>query len=290
LIICINRRYAPAGDREAFSVMTMNRLLRHARAMPNNLRKNSRHQFAAAHALRVFRSNAIYTYIPKNACSTMRLSLAIANGCLRDQSDIEWIHENNDTFRADLEALIRADYTFVILRDPYVRLASCFLDKFVSKLTPARRLIEIIDRKISLDDITFVDFVEMLGVRESLLADDHWRPQAHFQVYENYDDYFAVENFADAIPVIQERAGIEIVDARSLTGHGLDRYRLLAPDSDHSRTPVAEIAEMQSGGECPHPRSLYTKDLATAATGLYEADLRLYRKMIKRPMMFRAGV
>ena len=91
---------------------------------------------AASHALKIYKTGAIDTFIPKNACSTMRLSVAIANCCIADASGFEWIHNNNDTFRANLEDLIRATYTFVILRDPFVRLASCFLDKIVPRLVP----------------------------------------------------------------------------------------------------------------------------------------------------------
>ncbi|TAL45777.1 MAG: hypothetical protein EPN89_11775, partial [Methylovulum sp.] len=71
-----------------------------------NLSKNQQHQFAQGHALRIYNSNSIYSFIPKNACSTMRVSLAIANGCIADtdkldELDFNWIHNNNDTFRAD---------------------------------------------------------------------------------------------------------------------------------------------------------------------------------------------
>ena len=85
--------------------MSNRRLFRFARTSHAGLHANARHQLAAGHALRIYHSNAIYSFIPKNACSTMRLSLAIANCCIRDAADFNWIHQNNATFSANLEAL-----------------------------------------------------------------------------------------------------------------------------------------------------------------------------------------
>ena len=162
------------------AIMTKSRLLKHARSSHCDLRLNSWHTFAATYALRIYRSNSIYTLIPKNACSTMRLSLAIANCCIQDASDINWIYHNNQTFSADLEALVCADYTFVILRDPFARLASCFLDKIVSKETAAWNLHDLIARRLHPDDITFADMVEALCSAATLIADVHWCPQTIF--------------------------------------------------------------------------------------------------------------
>ena len=63
------------------------RVLKHAKSVHSNLRANPFHAFAASHALRIFHTNAIYSFIPKNGCSTMRLSLAVANGCIEGESD-----------------------------------------------------------------------------------------------------------------------------------------------------------------------------------------------------------
>jgi hypothetical protein len=262
------------------------RLLKHARLDDCTLRLNQRHQAAARHALMIYKSRSIYTFIPKNACSTMRLSLAIANCCIADASDFNWIHNNNETFRAGLEDLVLARYTFVLLRDPFARLASCFLDKIVSKAPPAERLRELVAAPLDLDAITFADFVDLLG-DETILADNpHWRPQVEFLIYDRYDDYFAVEKFSDAAAAIGLRCGLEIVDARPLTAHGLDRYRLLPADLDHSKTPAREISRLKRDGCCPDPRSLYTPALVDAAARLYAVDLSIYAEKIGLSVLF----
>jgi hypothetical protein len=266
--------------------MARSRLLKYARSDDGNLRLNRRHQAAAAHALQIYGSRAIYTFIPKNACSTMRLSLAIANCCIVDATDFEWIHDNHETFRADFGDLGRARYTFVILRDPFARLASCFLDKIVSQARPARQLRELVKPDLDLDEISFTDFVGFLNDAAVREANMHWRPQTDFLVYERYDDYFAVESFAEAAAAIKDRAGLEVVDARPLTAHGLDRYRLLPADVDHSRTPVREIAGLKRQGDCPDPRSLYTPSTIDSVGRLYADDMRLYADRIGLPTLF----
>ena len=52
--------------------------------MVGPLPQNIGHQFAARHALNIYKSSSIYSFIPKCACSTMRLSLAKANGLIDD--------------------------------------------------------------------------------------------------------------------------------------------------------------------------------------------------------------
>src|SRR5918999_530628 len=122
------------------------RTLRYAGASTKPLAQNIQHAWAQQYALKVYRANAIYSFIPKNACSTMRLSLALANGCIKSAAEFNWIHHNNPTFRATLQDLAIADYTFVILRCPYARLASCFLDKFVGKYPVAWQFYDVTGR------------------------------------------------------------------------------------------------------------------------------------------------
>ena len=262
------------------------RLLKHAASSDGLLRGNIRYQFSAAHALKIYRSNSIYTFIPKNACTTMRLSLAIANCCIADESGVNWIHNNNTTFKASLEDLVRADYTFVILRDPFARIASCYLDKIVGKAPAAWQLFDHCGRAWDIDRLSFADFVSALKGRAMLTVNEHWRPQSDFLVYQDYDDYFSVEELAAAIPAIRQKADMEVKDARPLTLHGIDRYELRPADQDHAETPAGEIAEMQRRGQCPHPRSLYRRPIIDAVAQLYADDLRLYAEKVGRPTWF----
>lgn len=262
------------------------RTLKYAGASTKALAQNGQHVWAQQYALKLYRANAIYSFIPKNACSTMRLSLAIANGCLKSPTEFNWIHHNNATFRATLQDLAVADYTFVILRCPYMRLASCFLDKMVGKDTVAWHFYDATGRTNELDHLTFRDFVQALGKSNLIFGNEHWRPQVDFLVYDAYDDYFAIEQFSKAIDRLRERIGLEVFDARGLTQHGLDQYQPLPETEAYSDMPVSEIMTLMLAGNAPSPRSLYAADLRDQVAALYRRDIALYREKIGDKMLF----
>ena len=110
------------------------RLIRNARLQNSKLSENELYTFSLNHTLSVYSIDAVYTFIPKNACSTMRYSVALQNGYVRDIEDINWIHQNTQTFVATQREIATAKYTFTMLRCPFTRVASCFLDKIVNQI------------------------------------------------------------------------------------------------------------------------------------------------------------
>ena len=111
--------------------MSSTRLLKNARLINKPTAENDQYTFSSSYCLSIYPINAAYTFIPKNACSSLRFSVAVANGFLADLRDIEWIHWNNQTFIASQREVCLASYTFVILRCPFTRVASSFLDLIV---------------------------------------------------------------------------------------------------------------------------------------------------------------
>ena len=73
--------------------------IRYAKCSNMPLDKNNLYSFSRRFALKHYSSGAVYTYIPKNACSTMRYSLAIANGFIDQNTDPNWIHRNINPYR-----------------------------------------------------------------------------------------------------------------------------------------------------------------------------------------------
>lgn len=256
----------------------MVRFLKYSASEYRSLSQNSKHNFAQNHSLHIYLSNSIYSFIPKNACSTMRISIAYANGCIDNIKDFNWIHKNNQTFKANLSDLIRAEYTFVILRCPYARLASVYLDKIVSKYPPAWTYYDLIKRKMEVDDISFTEFVNSLQKKSIQNGDIHWRPQVDFLVYQKYDDYFCLEEFSKVITTLKTKINLEIIDGRNLTNHGIDKFKLL--DDDFSQVRSADIAKLKQEGFCPSPKSLYSDELIEKVQKLYCNDLQLYKETI----------
>lgn len=241
----------------------------------SKLSANKAHQFAMVHSMMLYEANALYSFIPKNACSTLRFSVAKANGCVSAIEEGHWIHMNNSTFNASLGEAVKAAYTFTILRCPYRRLASLFLDKFVSKEPPAWGFRDHLDRTVELDDVTFREFVSHLKDPEVQELDIHWRPQVDFLIYEQYSDYFSLENFKHAISTLKEKINFEVVDARGLTNHGLDGFEM---KHDHCYADFAafDIALMKRKGQCPDHKAMYDKDLYRTVSELYAEDIELY--------------
>lgn len=242
-----------------------------------NINQNGQHQFSMNYAIQVFNSNAIYSFIPKNGCSTLRLSVAIANSCISGIEQGNWIHQNNQTFKPTLKEAATAKYRFVVLRCPFRRLASVFLDKFVAKEPDAWQYRDLLKREVNLDDLTFEQFVKSLAVPPMKGANIHWKPQNLFLLYKKYDDYFALEHFDKAITALKDKIDFKVVDARSLTGHGTDKFEMLN-DDNYSQTTAFDIAVFKREGKCPSHKALYTEELVQLVKKLYADDISLYCK------------
>jgi len=255
----------------------MPRLLRYSGKSYDNLDKNGQHKFAQRHALNIYASASIYSFIPKNACSTMRTSLAIANGCIKDASDFNWIHQNNDTFSASLAELAKAQYTFTILRCPYARLLSVYLDKFLNRNPVAWKYVDLHKRSIEIEDITFEFFVKSTCRKHVRNSDIHWMPQTSFLVYEDYDDYFALEDFDTAVNVLKEKIGLDLVDARPLTNHGTSGFRKLSRSKPFRLAPF-ELLGLKMRGSLPSLKSMYSDEMIECVQRAYRQDIALYKR------------
>lgn len=248
--------------------------------------RNKAHKFAMSHSMMLYSKNALYSFIPKNACSTLRLSVAIENGFVEDADHGHWIHANNHTFNARLGEAIKADYTFVILRCPFRRLASVFLDKFVAKEPDAWQYRSLMDYSVKLDELSFREFVLSLQEVDLLEENIHWREQGAFLIYQEYSDYFSLEQLPKAIKTLKQKLDFNVVDARSLTNHGTGHYEALN-DKSYADTAAFDIALMKRNGQCPSHESMYDKELIEVVKSLYEEDIDLYtEKFGKRDLLF----
>lgn len=263
----------------------MPRLLRYSYQNYCTLKANNKHSFAQQFALNIYPSDAIYTFIPKNACSTMRTSLAVENGCIKDSSDFNWIHQNNNTFSANLSELAKAKYTFTILRCPFARLWSVYLDKIVNRDNPAWGYVDLHRRKIDIGDITFEFFVKSMCNKPVRNADIHWMPQTNFLVYEDYDDYFALEEFSEMAAVLKGKIDLDLVDARPLTKHGSDGYRKLRKRRPYKLGPL-ELLDYKSQGFIPSIKTMYSDELLACVARAYKDDIALYKRRIGTENLF----
>jgi hypothetical protein len=264
----------------------MANLLRYARETSKALVQNPKHKHAASHALVAYRTGAVFTFIPKNGCTTLRYSLALANGAIRGPEDFVWIHANNGTFSASLAELVRADVSVVILRCPFQRLASAFLDKFVSYERNAWDFRRNMDDAVDLPDLTFREFVTGLLERPVLLrSDNHWRPQIDFLVYEDYTHWIGLSELSDSIDGIAAETGVKLEDTRNMMRHHLGRKAAL--DGSYVDAPLRDLHALMLEGKAPSHGGMYDDALRDVVTKIYKDDLGLVRdKCSAEPLLF----
>ena len=257
--------------------------LRFPSSSPLPLGKNSSHVFAQQHALSLYRRQAVYSYIPKNACSNLRFSAAVDNGYLSSNADPSWIHNNNGTFTSSNSFLSTAEYAFVFLRCPYRRIASVFLDKIVNGDKMARSLEKSLPRKLWVEYIStrpilgnsFLDFVTKIALTTRERQNHHWRPQIDFLVYENYDDFFCIEKFHDAEKTLEKKIGFKVIDARARIGHDTSRFKKIT--GEFTREPAHAIRELKRQGTVPAYESLYNDEVKEIVDRIYLEDIELYK-------------
>ena len=122
----------------------------------------------------------VYYRIPKAANSTVTWSLFRTRGGPTD-ADIETAKgdafltpSHLDTTMADCAATSFLQFT--VVRNPYTRLASAYLDKIAGSEPQCRRVAKTLG--IAADAIKFSDFIDYLEHCAGLHRNAHWAPQA----------------------------------------------------------------------------------------------------------------
>ncbi len=231
-------------------------------------------QFAITHALHIFDSNSIYSFIPKNACSTMRYSLAISNGFLKNEKQVEWIHNNNLTLSVkNITTLLNPHYSFVILRCPYSRLVSVFFDKFIKGKGDAKVFVNKYMKNTKISDVTFEQFINKLSQMNTKDFNQHWRPQVDFLLYKEYDKYFSLENFSEAIKILDQDIGFKVEDTRSLIGHHTHDTRKL---TDIEQPETLKIQQLKKLEILPSVKNMYNEEMLEKVSNIYHQDIEFY--------------
>lgn len=232
------------------------------------LSENSLYNFALNHTLSLYDIDAIYTFIPKNACSTLRYSLSLANGFIKTYEDINWIHHNTQTFVATLREISKAKYTFTVLRCPFTRIASCFLDKVVNEI--GVKFNDSAGNKVS---INFNEFLSYIYSQKKEQRDQHWRNQNDFLIYDNYDDYFCLEEFSVAIASLKSH-DFEVHDTRHILKHNIANLERI--EGDFSKVKDVELKKIREKGCAPLYQSMFGDDEIKLVREIYKDDLDLY--------------
>lgn len=249
-----------------------------------SLNENKDFKFALEHTLYEPKSKCLATFIPKNGCTSLRYSFAIANNLISSPKDIDWVHSNNKSMNANLENIQNSLYTFAVLRNPYERLASAFWNKFISvendhfeEELSGQIFREIFNCEKEVESVdSFKNFINILWENPSLISkDEHLRHQTDFLLLSNYNNYFSLKNFQELQKIVLKKTGLIITDTRNITNHttfGYDKQ-----DSKYYGTAkLDELTIIKTQKKAIKYNSFYDQEDSYKVTLLYLNDVVSY--------------
>ena len=257
----------------------MKRRLRFTPVGQTPLAQNGKHQFALRHAMAVFASDTIYSMIPKNGSTGLRTAVGVANGVIDGPQQNGWISGNpHQTYApVTIAELARARFTFVVLRDPFTRLSSAYLDKIVARKPDLWPFLGATNGALRAEDVTFRRFVETVTTNQGARNNPHWRPQEEFLIYETYDAVIPLERLHDHADLLRERAGLQVVDALSVGDNQNARFTTL-DDRLYADTRPHDLFGMQGEQQrSPSHAAMYDDELRERVEACYAQDLFLHR-------------
>ena len=242
------------------------------------IKQNKLHEAARSKTILHIRSNTVITWIPKNACSNIRYSVALDNGAISGIEDISWIHQNNNSFNATNKELLNAENSIVFLRNPFKRLLSFYLDK-ICHVDDSHIDISYENAKKTFNtdkETTFEDFVDIVYQNPELIFKDiHTQPQSDFLIYTRYCKYYSVERFNDATTSIFKDIGLKIEDIRNENSIFTTKGKV-ATDEINEKTIAFKIKELLDEGKSPLSHNMYTDSMIGKVAYLYMSDISLY--------------
>jgi hypothetical protein len=130
--------------------------------------------------------NAIYFYVPKVACSTLKKVCADVLGLSVHGDVAEAIHEVEFPYvkKYKVRSEFRSFYKFAFVRNPWDRLVSCYRDKVCDQAdhvyaTHENRFVQYLKSiGVYQPGMTFEDFVNIVAAIPDNRAEGHFRSQA----------------------------------------------------------------------------------------------------------------
>ena len=261
--------------------------------VPYHLPWSKEYKFAAHRALVHRKSGSIISFIPKNACSSIKSSLV----CDAFGYEVEefknivstGVHAATPHVRADISEILAAQNSYILLRSPLERLASVFTDKFAEKWPEAVYLAAaVLDVKVDsihtlsedlkarihdyISGLTFVEFIKLLKVRKYLNVDHHWRPQTNFLLYKDYTyvGYMGrIKEFADRL---SSDLNLEWIDSRPFMQHDRTRFESVSIEGAWDLTAYDLNQIKQTENVVPDTQSMFSEECLKLAREIYSAD------------------
>jgi hypothetical protein len=170
-------------------------------------------------------------------------------------------------------------FKFAFVRNPWSKLASAYLNKFVHpKKSNHHFLLEVINKIYQKKDlepnyqksITFKEFVEYLALTEDSEIDNHWKPQHLFLENIQFDFIGRFENLVEDFNYIKERLNIKInLPYWNKSGYS----QVLDNEQNFANYYPYELNQLQA---YPSYYQFYNYDLIELVRKRYRKDIEMF--------------
>ena len=244
----------------------------------------------------------IYCPIPKVACSSFK-KLMISLSELENKEQIIKLPQRLFHSYVSHELSLSAIYNhaealtllkggkyfkFTFTRNPWERLTSAYLNKFVdaprksnTNLPLAKQVIKNIYKSNNLEpnydeSITFRQFIEYVAITDDHQLDGHWKPQHLFLGNTHFDFIGRFENLEKDFAYIKDKLGFD---------HGLPWSNKSQPDANKRDKKQFKLSqhycdyspkELRRLRNYPDYKAFYTSELSAVVKKRYEKDIELF--------------
>jgi hypothetical protein len=173
-------------------------------------------------------------------------------------------------------------YRFAVVRNPYDRLVSAFVDKFCGRGLSQQWVQQVI-RDVNCHDgdgkpsISFTQFVDYLESQDMDQTNRHWRPQSCVLEGVKLDRIVDLDQLGSALPEIEQHLGLPAINLRSprqSNAYEGDAFAELTFAGDLSNNRLMEYHEKT--GAFPSKELFYNDVLRSQVHELYRADFGLH--------------
>jgi dermatan 4-sulfotransferase 1 len=249
----------------------------------------------------------IYCYVPKVACSSLKLwFMRVAGMDVHDATaDIHPRLDANFSLetlpRQEADELLRSSdyYRFAFMRNPFARLVSAYLDKIVNGEEPGlvaikqfqkgrpwqlRKRLRYQWRKMKTGSgmdcqqgMTFREFVHLVASQSPQQLDPHWRPQTLILGDVPMDFVGRMEHMTEDFTYVCQQLGLK--NDLQIT----NRSRKRAEDGPSECCADWTTAQLQRLDAYPPFERFYTPELTEIFLRVYQQDLTAYEQLSKEP-------
>ncbi|NES78912.1 MULTISPECIES: tetratricopeptide repeat protein [unclassified Okeania] len=244
----------------------------------------------------------IYCPIPKNAC-TMFNTIMVEHSDYAQQykESSQDIHEYIGRLEVEMRLtdpsyMQNPDYfKFVILRNPFKRLVSAYLNLIVKRAKPisfAYKLVMDVYRDLGMEpdiykSITFSQFINYLANTDNDRLNAHWRPQYTFLCLGRFQfDYIGqFENLNRVKKDLNQKSQLKIPE--NIFEYKRTNYSNYKFENKlHKKHPDELIKLIKKVGGFPKYEVFYTPELEVMVREKYAEDIKIYEREFNQVVEF----